>query len=232
MTDALPDDVPIALAATVVVLRDETDGLEVLLMRRSSKLVFHGGAWVFPGGRVDPDDGAPGDDELETARRAGVRETLEEAGVALDAEQLVPISHWTTPRGLPRRFSTWFFGAVVATSVDVVVDGGEISTHRWMRPDDALAARARGEIELPPPTFVTLTTLQDVPSAGVFLDGLAGGAPPVFLPRMHRTDGGALSLYHGDAAYDSGDLDAPGPRHRLSMLESGWRYERSPELSQ
>ena len=30
--------------------------LEVLLARRSSKLAFHGGAWVFPGGRIDPDD--------------------------------------------------------------------------------------------------------------------------------------------------------------------------------
>ena len=50
MTDIKP--VP---AATVVVIREtqnKTD-LEVLLLRRNSKLIFHGGHWVFPGGRVD-----------------------------------------------------------------------------------------------------------------------------------------------------------------------------------
>ena len=40
-------------AATVVLIRDGRDGLEVLLARRSSQLAFHGGAWVFPGGRID-----------------------------------------------------------------------------------------------------------------------------------------------------------------------------------
>ena len=45
-------------AATVVVARDSaTQGfIEILLLRRNSKLVFHGGHWVFPGGRVDQAD--------------------------------------------------------------------------------------------------------------------------------------------------------------------------------
>ena len=46
-------------------------------------------------------------------------------------------------------------------------------------------------------------------------------------PRLYMLADGACSLYAGDAAYDSGTVDAPGPRHRLWMLESGWRYERS-----
>ena len=53
-----------APAATVVLLRDGDDGLEVLLARRSSKLAFHGGAWVFPGGRIDPDDYGDAPDDL------------------------------------------------------------------------------------------------------------------------------------------------------------------------
>ena len=42
-------------AATVVVLRDGDAGLEVLMLRKNSKIVF-GGMWVFPGGRVDSED--------------------------------------------------------------------------------------------------------------------------------------------------------------------------------
>ena len=67
-------------AATVILLRDTPGGLETLMLRRDSKLAFVGGMWVFPGGRVDPEDAAglaPGD-ELGAARRAAVRESLEE----------------------------------------------------------------------------------------------------------------------------------------------------------
>lgn len=46
-------------AATVVLLRDGADGPETLLMRRHRASGFVPGAWVFPGGRVDPADGEP-----------------------------------------------------------------------------------------------------------------------------------------------------------------------------
>src|SRR3954447_23332833 len=72
-------------AATVVLLRDGGSGLEVLLARRSSKLAFHGGAWVFPGGRIDPGDyGDALDDLVRAARIGAVREAKEEAGVDVD----------------------------------------------------------------------------------------------------------------------------------------------------
>ena len=66
MTDIKP--VP---AATVVVIREtanKTD-LEVLLLKRNSKLVFHGGHWVFPGGRVDAADFALDGQGLERSKR-------------------------------------------------------------------------------------------------------------------------------------------------------------------
>src|SRR5947208_3580491 len=43
-------------AATVVVLRDR-DGLEAFMLRRVSSMDFAPGAYVFPGGSVDPRDG-------------------------------------------------------------------------------------------------------------------------------------------------------------------------------
>lgn len=46
-------------AATVVLLRDGSSGLEVLLMRRTRSAGFVPGAYVFPGGRVDGTDATP-----------------------------------------------------------------------------------------------------------------------------------------------------------------------------
>src|SRR4051795_10090346 len=93
-------------AATVVVVRDGAGGeIEVLMVHRNSKHAF-GGMWVFPGGKVDPEDVDPGDpnNEEHTARRAAAREAQEEAAVALDPQQLVAISHWTPPPEAPRKF--------------------------------------------------------------------------------------------------------------------------------
>jgi 8-oxo-dGTP pyrophosphatase MutT (NUDIX family) len=227
MSDASADPVPIASAATVVLLRDAAGGPEVLLVRRGQALVFHGGAWVFPGGRVDAEDRSPDSGEETAARRAAVRETREEAGVEVAADALVPVSHWTTPPGQKRRFATWVFAAAIDRDVGVVVDGGETSGHRWVRPHDALAARDRGELELPPPTFVTLATLVPARSAAGVLAEARAAEPTIFVPRLHATAGGGLSLYEGDAGYHDGDHGRPGARHRLHMLEDGWRYERS-----
>ena len=40
-------------AATVILLRDGAESLEVLLVKRTPKARFMGGVWVFPGGAVD-----------------------------------------------------------------------------------------------------------------------------------------------------------------------------------
>ena len=97
-------------AATVILLRDSSEGLETLMLRRNSKIAF-GGMWVFPGGRVDPGDADPQNpaDELAAARRAAIREASEEAGLLIGDEALIPFSHWTPPAITPRRFLTWFF---------------------------------------------------------------------------------------------------------------------------
>jgi 8-oxo-dGTP pyrophosphatase MutT (NUDIX family) len=73
------DDVPIRPAATVMLLRDTADGLEVFMLRRTNAAVFAGGMYVFPGGKVDPTDGV-GDDGFVVA---AIRECYEECGVLL-----------------------------------------------------------------------------------------------------------------------------------------------------
>ena len=224
-------EVPVRNAATVILVRDGVQGLEALLLRRHTDLAFHGGSWVFPGGRVDDDDHDPTDasdaaDEL-AARRAAVREAFEEAGIVVDMASLVPFSHWTTPPGPPRRFATWFFIASVEEGA-VTTDGGEITDHRWFAPADALAAQRAAEIELPPPTFVSLLRLLPSTTAEAALAEARAAAYLRFEPQIHTVPGGFVSVYAGDAAYgEAAGLDDAHPRHRLWAVESGWRYERT-----
>jgi 8-oxo-dGTP pyrophosphatase MutT (NUDIX family) len=221
------EGVAAAPAATVVLLRDGEKGLEVLLARRSSKLAFHGGAWVFPGGRIDPDDyGDAPDDLRRAARLAAVREAKEEAGLDVDADALIHLSNWTTPEGSPKRFATWFFVGPVAGGNEVA-DGSETDKLQWFGPDEALAARASGEIELAPPQYVTLLDLREFATAVDAMKAIAAAVPIDYLPRFQFVEGGAVCLYPEDVAYDDLEkLDAPGPRHRLNLRDEGWEYVR------
>jgi 8-oxo-dGTP pyrophosphatase MutT (NUDIX family) len=212
-------------SGTVVVLRD-APGLELLLLQRGAQ----GGApgpWVFPGGKVEAPDCRSGADPAEDARRAAVRETAEEAGLALEAGALCTISRWITPEISPKRFDTWFFAAIAPAGAQVRVDGVEMIGHRWLAPADALRAHHEHALRLPPPTFVTVTWLAEFASAAEALRVLPARMPDPFRPRIHRLEAGALMLYPGDAGYESGQLEAAGARHRLWALADPWRYERT-----
>ena len=76
-------------AATLVIFRERAPALpDLLMLERAKAMAFAGGAMVFPGGRVDPADHAlaalhDGDPEDTAARIAAIRETVEEAGLAI-----------------------------------------------------------------------------------------------------------------------------------------------------
>src|SRR3954471_2162590 len=117
-------------AATVIVLRGGAEALEVLLVKRNPEQRFMGGAWVFPGGAVDP-----GEDH----RVAGVREVAEEAGVALpDPDALVEFSRWITPAQVKIRFDTRFFLVAAPDGAEPVPDGAETVDLGWFSPPGAL----------------------------------------------------------------------------------------------
>jgi 8-oxo-dGTP pyrophosphatase MutT (NUDIX family) len=219
---------PARPSATVVLFRESEDGGEILLVQRSGRLDFHGGAWVFPGGRVDDhEEAAARGDVLAAARAAAVREVMEETGVAVAASTLVPISRWTTPVQAPKRFLTWFFLAPVDVDAEVRVDGREIVASRWVRPASAIEEHRAGQLDIPPPTFVTLKGLADARSLAEHHAGQAGREPDIFEPKIVLVEKGFFSLYAGDAGFDAGEISTPGPRHRLYSTESGWHYERS-----
>ena len=69
---------------------------ELLMVERSRAMAFAGGALVFPGGRIDPGDHLLTDRHEDAAARvAAIRETIEEAGLALgldcDGESLAKL---------------------------------------------------------------------------------------------------------------------------------------------
>ncbi|QDL39058.1 MBL fold metallo-hydrolase [Rhodoferax sediminis] len=83
---------PLRPAATVLLLRDSPQGIEVLMTRRSMTASFAPGAYVFPGGGVDALDASahaqatrrPGQSELHlTQAIAAIRESFEELGILL-----------------------------------------------------------------------------------------------------------------------------------------------------
>ena len=85
---------PLKAAATVILMRETAQGPEVLMTRRSQQASFAPGAFVFPGGGIDPLDGSahahalcskrPDQDaQALTQALAAIRESFEELGVLL-----------------------------------------------------------------------------------------------------------------------------------------------------
>ncbi len=168
-------------AATVVLAREGERDIEVLLLKRNAKLVFHGGHWVFPGGRIDADDFADAERlEYPAAVRAAVRETREEAGINIASDQLVHIAHWTTPPRLPRRFSTWFFLCPLYDAPEVSVDNDEILDYCWLSPEEALAEAEAEQMVLPGPTSTTLKDMLGFPSLDLLVNHVNQGNIRVF----------------------------------------------------
>lgn len=220
-------------SATLILLRDGQHQMETVLLKRHEAMAF-GSAWVFPGGKIDPQDYAMVAPELDPEQReiaasvhAAVRETEEEAGVRIAPEQLVLMSCWTTPTlGDRPRFRTWFFAAAM-NEQPVVVDGQEMLEHRWLTIDEAVSQKCVREFGMLPPTYNTLLELQPYKKVAEALAALRQQALRVYNPKLLPMEGGFVSLYEGDAGYDAADLSTPGARHRLIVDHNGYRLERS-----
>src|SRR5829696_9309845 len=157
-------------AATVIVLRGGSQRLEVLLVQRTPKARFMGGAWVFPGGAVDAHEG-----EGDVAHRAAaIREVQEETGITLpDPAALVPFARWITPPEVSIRFDTYFFLAVAPDGAEAEIDGSEIVDARWFEPARALEGSEAGEILMVFPTIKNLERVAEFDTADALLEWAA-----------------------------------------------------------
>lgn len=154
---------PARLAATAMLLRDGSGGVETLLVRRHAAMAFLGGAWVFPGGKLDPADREPAAlaripaaararceawaaspdrpcslEDLLGLYVAACRETFEEAGVLLARrEDGSPCSAADVERLQRARDDvSRRHGAFVAmlASERLRLDGGLVPWGHWITP--------------------------------------------------------------------------------------------------
>ncbi len=263
-------------AATVMLIRDSHDeaglaAIEVCMLRRNLASEFVAGAYVFPGGSVDPEDRGPEAEALCRGRTdaeasailgvesgglafwvAALRECFEEAGVlvaqrheddergggVLDTsdpavarrfeahrkavnDQMRPlldvcreeglvlaadtvhfVSHWITPELAPKRFDTRFFVTAAPPGQVAHHDEGETIASIWVRPDDALARHAAGEIELLPPTIANLGSIASFRSTREVMEWASAVTDvPTILPIVLIEDGQLLVLRPGDDGY-------------------------------
>jgi len=116
MTNADPRPSPTPLpAATILLVRDAPDGLEVFMVKRHHQVDFVSGALVFPGGKVDKTDREAGlsdltdgsegwSEEMRALGACAIREAFEESGILLardaatagfvDAQRLASLEHY------------------------------------------------------------------------------------------------------------------------------------------
>ena len=170
-------------AASVIVARDGTDGLEVVVLERGGASRFLPGYVAFPGGSVDEEDtelaerwfGTPD----ESARAGAVRELLEEVGLALTAEglresadrtldalspaptldQLPEVAHWIAPVQVPVRFDARYFALEAPAGLRLVPDGDETAAAWWSSPRELLEAWGMGRRKLYWPTYFTVAAI-------------------------------------------------------------------------
>jgi 8-oxo-dGTP pyrophosphatase MutT (NUDIX family) len=194
---------PARPAATIALLRDGPDGLEVTLLQKAAG--FASGMYVFPGGALEPADAGLGD----PWRVAAVRETFEECGVLLsvpaapgdawrhreddfpevlaelgvapDVGALHPIAHWVTPEVESRRFDTRFFAAALPEGQQLAAFTGEHHNIGWFAP------AATEDLPMLPPTASVLAELRRYRTVA---EALAPVRDPVpIMPKPVAADG-------------------------------------------
>ena len=167
-------------AATVVLLREGAGAPEILMVRRTRGASFMADAWVFPGGRVDSNDGSNDD----AFANAAARELREEAAVTVDADALVPFARWITPSAEGKRFDARFFVAAAPAGQTARHDSVETVDHLWATPAEVLARYERGELKLPPPTIRNLEDLAQHATVDAALAWARGCVVTAILPKL------------------------------------------------
>jgi 8-oxo-dGTP pyrophosphatase MutT (NUDIX family) len=150
-------------------------------------------------------------------------------GWTLTVSALRPWAHWITPVGMPRRFDTRFFIAVLPEGQNGRPDLRETTEGLWIGARQALAQNLDGRTPLSPPTLVTLHELAGYASLEHLEEGLPqrGWGEPNF-PRLVPLDSGrgALIIEPWDPMYDRADLRIEAGKLAENLLPAGAPFSR------
>jgi len=229
-------DTPPRDAATVLMLREGSAGLEVLLLKRHTDSKDLGGAFVFPGGKRDEADASPsaldglgqplaalhaqlGEPDIAPEHAASLfvaalREAQEECGLQPRCTDLRPWSRWITPRMpsmMSKRFDTRFFLARAPALQTAIQDNHETTEVLWTTPRQALVQYWAGEILLAPPQIMSLSHLSIFNSVDHALEDAARRTPPVIQPEPFDVEGMRVICYPGDPKHPVQQRALPGP---------------------
>ena len=174
-------------AASLIGVRDGSDGPEVLVIERTLDHRFLPGYVAFPGGAVDPADSSLAErwfgDAEEASRAAAVRDLVEEVGLAVTREatvgtdrdrslarihdapppiaRLPEVARWIAPKQVPVRFDARYYAVRMEDAADPTADGVEAAKAWWASPGSLLSAWESGEVLLYWPTHFTMRALAD-----------------------------------------------------------------------
>ena len=124
---------------------------------------------------ADPDVFALEKDRLALIdHRATFDDVLARHEAVVDPQLLRPWSRWITPEFEPRRYDTHFYVAIAPAREQARFLGGEADAAQWVVPEFALAAQARGEWLLLPPTELTLRELTTFATAADVFNAAPG----------------------------------------------------------
>jgi 8-oxo-dGTP pyrophosphatase MutT (NUDIX family) len=231
---------PPAPSATVVLLRDAADGLEVFLLRRHGQSDVLGGAYVFPGGKVDPEDAdwadrldvAPGElhallgePEMTPLQAAGlfvtaIREVFEETGLLFaDLSPQQARDAWAALRQGPR------FDELLEPLQPRLVASALRPWSRWVTPTLSSVGRKRFDtrffIATVPPgqhpghdEHEATESLWLTPRTALrqYWDGLIELAPPQIMSLTHLARHGSVASVFAAAAARTPPCIRPEPR--------------------
>jgi len=149
-------------AAAVAFVRDTNHGIEVYLSRRPTHFRYYPGAFVFPGGRLDPED--------IDIRATASREVQEEIGIEIDTKLLVPLRNiHTSPHAGPV-YHMLTFAYPAASEFKTKLNTEEVDEEMWITAREALR-----KLDLPYQIRAAVFTIAQFATVAELLHSLEGG---------------------------------------------------------
>lgn len=135
------------------------------------------------------------------AGKASFLDAIATADLALAVDTLAPFAHWVTPKGMPKRFDTWFYIAAAPDAQAALCDGLEAVDAVWLAPGDALAQAERGERKIIFPTRLNVELLGRSRTADDALAHAATRRIVTVEPQIVKEESGLVLTIPEEAGY-------------------------------